>query len=100
MGSPIGAGSLSAAVNLSSHRRAGGYCRCANKIFKERHDLCFSMLNDANVPLPAPGSCVLRLPVLRMTTSAAKRLTNDEEFATEFLERRGAVMQSYRPDRQ
>ena len=68
-----------------------------NEIFKERRDLCVSMLNQAQRhPLPEAGGRVLRLSVLRRhhgkTAPTGKKLATDEDFVTELLEAEGVAV--------
>ena len=69
-----------------------------NAIFKERRDLCVSMLNQAQRhQVPEAGGRVLRLSVLRRHHRArprrrGKKLATDEDFVTELLEAEGVAV--------
>src|SRR5215213_9834186 len=68
-----------------------------NKIFKERRDLCVSMLNQAKgIQCPRPEGAFYVYPscdgAIGMTASTGKRLANDEDFVTELLEAEGVAV--------
>ncbi len=68
-----------------------------NKIFKERRDLCVSMLNQANgLKCPTPEGAFYVYPscagTLGKTTPAGKKLATDEDFVTELLEAEGVAV--------
>ncbi|MEN3381603.1 MAG: aspartate aminotransferase [Hyphomicrobiales bacterium] len=68
-----------------------------NKIFKERRDLCVSMLNQANgIQCPRPEGAFYVYPscagTIGKTTAAGKKLGNDEDFVTELLEAEGVAV--------
>ncbi|MFZ3350648.1 MAG: pyridoxal phosphate-dependent aminotransferase [Xanthobacteraceae bacterium] len=68
-----------------------------NKIFKERRDLCVSMLNQANgIKCPKPEGAFYVYPSCAGTMGkkapTGKTLANDEDFVTELLEAEGVAV--------
>jgi aspartate aminotransferase len=68
-----------------------------NKVFKERRDLCVSMLNQANgIKCPKPEGAFYVYPscagTIGKTTPSGKKLANDEDFVTELLEAEGVAV--------
>jgi len=68
-----------------------------NKIFKERRDLCISMLNQANgIQCPKPEGAFYVYPscagTIGKTAPTGKKLENDEDFVTELLEAEGVAV--------
>jgi aspartate aminotransferase len=68
-----------------------------NKIFKERRDLCVSMLNQARgLQCPKPEGAFYVYPscagAIGKTAPTGKRLANDEDFVTELLESEGVAV--------
>jgi aspartate aminotransferase len=68
-----------------------------NKIFKERRDLCVSMLNQANgIQCPKPEGAFYVYPscagTIGKTAPTGKKLTTDEDFVTELLEAEGVAV--------
>jgi len=68
-----------------------------NKIFKERRDLCVSMLNQANgIKCPKPEGAFYVYPscagTIGKTAPTGKKLENDEHFVTELLESEGVAV--------
>ena len=68
-----------------------------NKIFKERRDLCVSMLNQANgIQCPKPEGAFYVYPscagTIGKTAPTGKKLENDEDFVTELLEAEGVAV--------
>jgi len=68
-----------------------------NKIFKERRDLCVSMLNQANgIRCPKPEGAFYVYPSCRDTMGkvapTGKKLATDEDFVTELLESEGVAV--------
>jgi aspartate aminotransferase len=68
-----------------------------NKIFKERRDLCVSMLNQANgLKCPKPEGAFYVYPSCAGTMGkkapTGKTLANDEDFVTELLEAEGVAV--------
>jgi aspartate aminotransferase len=68
-----------------------------NKIFKERRDLCVSMLNQANgIRCPKPEGAFYVYPscagTMGKTAPTGKKLANDEDFVTELLEAEGVAV--------
>ncbi len=68
-----------------------------NKIFKERRDLCVSMLNQANgMKCPKPEGAFYVYPsvagTMGKTTTSGKKLVTDEDFVTELLEAEGVAV--------
>jgi aspartate aminotransferase len=68
-----------------------------NKIFKERRDLCVSMLNQANgIRCPKPEGAFYVYPscagTMGKTAPTGKRLKTDEDFVTELLEAEGVAV--------
>jgi aspartate aminotransferase len=68
-----------------------------NKIFKERRDLCVSMLNQANgLQCPKPEGAFYVYPscagAIGKTAPTGKKLENDEDFVTELLEAEGVAV--------
>ena len=68
-----------------------------NKVFKERRDLCVSMLNQANgMKCPKPEGAFYVYPsvagCIGKTASTGKKLVTDEDFVTELLEAEGVAV--------
>ncbi|MDP2295785.1 MAG: pyridoxal phosphate-dependent aminotransferase [Pseudolabrys sp.] len=68
-----------------------------NKIFKERRDLCVSMLNQASgLKCPTPEGAFYVYPscagTIGKTTPGGKKLATDEDFVTELLEAEGVAV--------
>jgi aspartate aminotransferase len=68
-----------------------------NRIFKERRDLCVSMLNQANgIQCPRPEGAFYVYPscagTIGKTAPNGKTLGNDEDFVTELLEAEGVAV--------
>ena len=68
-----------------------------NKIFKERRDLCVSMLNQANgLQCPKPEGAFYVYPscagTIGKTAPNGNKLGNDEDFVTELLEAEGVAV--------
>jgi aspartate aminotransferase len=68
-----------------------------NKIFKERRDLCVSMLNQANgIQCPKPEGAFYVYPscagTIGKTAPNGKKLATDEDFVTELLEAEGVAV--------
>ena len=68
-----------------------------NKIFKERRDLCVSMLNQARgLQCPKPEGAFYVYPscagAIGKTAPTGKKLANDEDFVTELLELEGVAV--------
>jgi aspartate aminotransferase len=68
-----------------------------NKIFKERRDLCVSMLNQASgMKCPKPEGAFYVYPsvagCIGKTASTGKKLVTDEDFVTELLEAEGVAV--------
>jgi len=68
-----------------------------NKIFKERRDLCVSMLNQANgLQCPKPEGAFYVYPscagTMGKTAPTGKKLATDEDFVTELLEAEGVAV--------
>jgi aspartate aminotransferase len=68
-----------------------------NKIFKERRDLCVSMLNQAKgIVCPKPEGAFYVFPscagTMGKTTPTGKKLATDEDFVTELLEAEGVAV--------
>jgi aspartate aminotransferase len=68
-----------------------------NKIFKERRDLCVSMLNQARgLQCPKPEGAFYVYPscagAIGKTAPTGKKLANDEDFVTELLESEGVAV--------
>jgi aspartate aminotransferase len=68
-----------------------------NKIFKERRDLCVSMLNQANgLHCPKPEGAFYVYPscagAMGKTAPSGKKLQTDEDFVTELLEIEGVAV--------
>ena len=68
-----------------------------NAIFKERRDLCVSMLNQANgIKCPKPEGAFYVYPscagAMGKTAPSGKRLVTDEDFVTELLESEGVAV--------
>jgi len=68
-----------------------------NKIFKERRDLCVSMLNQANgIKCPKPEGAFYVYPscagTMGKTAPTGKTLKTDEDFVTELLEAEGVAV--------
>ena len=68
-----------------------------NKIFKERRDLCVSMLNQARgIQCPKPEGAFYVYPsctgAIGKTAPTGKKLANDEDFVTELLEAEGVAV--------
>jgi aspartate aminotransferase len=68
-----------------------------NAIFKERRDLCVSMLNQSNgLKCPTPEGAFYVYPscagAIGRTTPGGKKLATDEDFVTELLEAEGVAV--------
>jgi len=68
-----------------------------NKIFKERRDLCVSMLNQAKgIRCPKPEGAFYVYPscagTIGRTAPSGKKLATDEDFVTELLEAEGVAV--------
>jgi aspartate aminotransferase len=68
-----------------------------NAIFKERRDLCVSMLNQSNgLKCPKPEGAFYVYPscagAMGKTTPSGKKLATDEDFVTELLEAEGVAV--------
>jgi aspartate aminotransferase len=68
-----------------------------NKIFKERRDLCVSMLNQAKgIQCPKPEGAFYVYPscagAVGKTAPTGKKLSTDEDFVTELLEAEGVAV--------
>jgi len=68
-----------------------------NKIFKERRDLCVSMLNQANgIRCPKPEGAFYVYPscagTIGKTAPTGRKLATDEDFVTELLEAEGVAV--------
>ncbi len=68
-----------------------------NKIFKERRDLCVSMLNQASgIQCPKPEGAFYVYPscagTMGKTAPTGKKLATDEDFVTELLEAEGVAV--------
>jgi aspartate aminotransferase len=68
-----------------------------NKIFKERRDLCVSMLNQAKgIQCPKPEGAFYVYPscagTIGRTAPSGKKLETDEDFVTELLETEGVAV--------
>jgi aspartate aminotransferase len=68
-----------------------------NKIFKERRDLCVSMLNQASgLQCPKPEGAFYVYPscagAMGKTAPTGKKLASDEDFVTELLEAEGVAV--------
>jgi aspartate aminotransferase len=68
-----------------------------NKIFKERRDLCVSMLNQAKgIQCPKPEGAFYVYPscagTMGKTAPTGKKLATDEDFVTELLEAEGVAV--------
>jgi aspartate aminotransferase len=68
-----------------------------NKVFKERRDLCVSMLNQAKgVTCPTPEGAFYVYPscagTMGRTAPSGKKLATDEDFVTELLEAEGVAV--------
>jgi aspartate aminotransferase len=68
-----------------------------NKIFKERRDLCVSMLNQAKgIQCPKPEGAFYVYPscagTIGKTAPTGKKLATDEDFVTELLEAEGVAV--------
>jgi len=68
-----------------------------NAIFKERRDLCVSMLNQSNgLKCPKPEGAFYVYPscagAIGKTTPSGKKLATDEDFVTELLEAEGVAV--------
>jgi aspartate aminotransferase len=68
-----------------------------NKVFKERRDLCVSMLNQAKgIKCPKPEGAFYVYPscagTMGKTAPSGKKLANDEDFVTELLEAEGVAV--------
>jgi aspartate aminotransferase len=68
-----------------------------NAIFKERRDLCVSMLNQANgIKCPKPEGAFYVYPscagTIGKTAPSGKKLVTDEDFVTELLEAEGVAV--------
>ena len=72
-------------------------CSSDLAIFKERRDLCVSMLNQSNgIKCPMPEGAFYVYPscagTMGKTAPSGKKITNDEEFVTELLEAEGVAV--------
>jgi len=68
-----------------------------NKVFKERRDLCVSMLNQANgIKCPKPEGAFYVYPscagTIGKTAPSGKKIATDEDFVTELLEAEGVAV--------
>ncbi len=68
-----------------------------NKIFKERRDLCVSMLNQANgIHCPKPEGAFYVYPscagTIGRTAPSGRKIVTDEDFVTELLEAEGVAV--------
>ncbi len=68
-----------------------------NKVFKERRDLCVSMLNQAKgIKCPTPEGAFYVYPscagTMGRTAPSGKKLATDEDFVTELLEAEGVAV--------
>ncbi len=68
-----------------------------NKVFKERRDLCVSMLNQANgIKCPKPEGAFYVYPscagTMGKTAPSGKKIMTDEDFVTELLEAEGVAV--------
>ena len=68
-----------------------------NEIFKERRDLCVSMLNQANgIRCPKPEGAFYVYPscggTIGKVAPTGKKLASDEDFVTELLETEGVAV--------
>ncbi|MGP0094158.1 MAG: pyridoxal phosphate-dependent aminotransferase [Xanthobacteraceae bacterium] len=68
-----------------------------NKVFKERRDLCVSMLNQTNgLHCPKPEGAFYVYPTCRGTIGkrapSGKKIASDEDFVTELLESEGVAV--------
>jgi aspartate aminotransferase len=68
-----------------------------NAIFKERRDICVSMLNQSNgLKCPRPEGAFYVYPscagTMGKTAPSGKKITNDEDFVTELLETEGVAV--------
>src|SRR5438552_2291249 len=68
-----------------------------NKVFKERRDLCVSMLNQTNgLKCPKPEGAFYVYPscagTIGKTASSGKKIMTDEDFVTELLEAEGVAV--------
>jgi aspartate aminotransferase len=68
-----------------------------NKVFKERRDLCISMLNQATgIKCPTPEGAFYVYPscagTMGKTAPSGKKLATDEDFVTELLEAEGVAV--------
>jgi aspartate aminotransferase len=68
-----------------------------NKIFKERRDLCVSMLNQSNgLKCPKPEGAFYVYPscagAIGRTSPSGKKIQTDEDFVTELLEAEGVAV--------
>jgi aspartate aminotransferase len=68
-----------------------------NEVFKERRDLCVSMLNQANgIKCPKPEGAFYVYPscagTMGKTAPSGKRLASDEDFVTELLDAEGVAV--------
>ncbi len=68
-----------------------------NAVFKERRDLCVSMLNQANgIKCPKPEGAFYVYPscagTMGRTTPSGRRLATDQDFVTELLETEGVAV--------
>ena len=68
-----------------------------NEVFKERRDLCVSMLNQANgLQCPKPEGAFYVYPVcegaIGKAAPSGKTIANDEDFVTELLETEGVAV--------
>ena len=78
-------------------RRAAGLHPEAQQDFKERRDLCVSMLNQANgIKCPKPEGAFYVFPscagTIGKTAPSGKKLATDEDFVTELLEAEGVAV--------
>jgi aspartate aminotransferase len=68
-----------------------------NRVFKERRDLCVSMLNQAKgLNCPKPDGAFYVYPMctgaIGKTAPSGRRIGNDEDFVTELLEQEGVAV--------
>jgi aspartate aminotransferase len=68
-----------------------------NRVFKERRDLCVSMLNQAKgLNCPKPDGAFYVYPTcagtIAKTAPSGRRINSDEDFVTELLEQEGVAV--------